>query len=143
MKSLTLISKRFLFLNDSLTNENGETFRYGYQDGKRGVWVKEVDTDVFVPFKSIPTFILSESHSTSYTKTIDCSIGDIFVITVFTYSNGKNQQVSVSNTTTEYEKVPESASRQMREMIVTATSTSITIKITVTDGWGGITVSKM
>lgn len=39
-------------INDSLTNENGETFRYGYQDGKRGVWVKEADTDVFVPFKS-------------------------------------------------------------------------------------------
>lgn len=39
-------------VNNSLTNENGETFRYGYQDGKRGVWVKEADTDVFVPFKS-------------------------------------------------------------------------------------------
>lgn len=37
---------------DSLTNENGEQFRYGYQDGKRGVWVKEADTDVFVPFKT-------------------------------------------------------------------------------------------
>lgn len=39
-------------LNRNLTNENGETFRYGYQNGKRGVWVKEADTDVFVPFKS-------------------------------------------------------------------------------------------
>ena len=39
-------------LNSSLVNENGEIFRYGYQDGKRGVWVKEADTDVFVPFKS-------------------------------------------------------------------------------------------
>lgn len=27
--------------------------------------------------------------------------------------------------------------------VVTTTSTSITINITVTDGWGGITISKM
>ena len=38
-------------LNERLVNENGEEFRYGYQDGKRGVWVKEADTDVFVPFR--------------------------------------------------------------------------------------------
>ena len=39
-------------VNERLVNDNGEEFRYGYQDGKRGVWVKEAGTDVFVPFKS-------------------------------------------------------------------------------------------
>lgn len=42
----------FVSYNSSLINENGELFRYAYQDGKRGLWVKEADTDVFVPFSS-------------------------------------------------------------------------------------------
>lgn len=39
-------------INDNLTANDGEPFRYAKVDGKRGMWVKEADTDVFVPFKS-------------------------------------------------------------------------------------------
>lgn len=39
-------------LNDQLSASDGEPFRYAKVDGKRGMWVKEADTDVFVPFKS-------------------------------------------------------------------------------------------
>lgn len=39
-------------INTDLTASDGEPFRYAKVDGKRGIWVKEADTDVFIPFKS-------------------------------------------------------------------------------------------
>ena len=44
-------------LNSSLTAENNQSFRYGYQNNKYGYWIKEADTDVFVPFKNYPPLI--------------------------------------------------------------------------------------
>lgn len=39
-------------VNDSLTADNAQPFKFGYDSatGKYGYWVKEADTDVFVPF---------------------------------------------------------------------------------------------
>lgn len=55
-------------LNTNLTNENGEQFRYGYQDGKRGVWVKEADTDVFVPFSKNFTYAGDAMYKNGYSS---------------------------------------------------------------------------
>lgn len=53
-------------MNESLTNENGEVFRFAYQDGKRGMWIKEADTDVFVPFNQLKSQTKSLSYTTAY-----------------------------------------------------------------------------
>ena len=53
-------------LTESLTNENGEVFRFAYQDGKRGMWIKEADTDVFVPFNQLKSQTKSLSYTTVY-----------------------------------------------------------------------------
>lgn len=141
--SLASTSSRIAASAKSVNKLNNDLVSNIYVNDDGKLTVTKGGADTVLPFKGVPTFILSESHITSYTKTINCSVGDIFIITVFTYSNGQNQQVSVSNATTQYDKTPTVSKQQMREMIVAATSTSIIIKITVSDGWGGITVSKM
>lgn len=142
--NIDTVDQRVDQLDTNLTFPDGVGFYPDVQDGKRGYNTDAArGADTFIPFRGTPIFIVSEGHSTSYTKEIDCSIGDIFIITVFTFSNGKNQSVTVSNATKQYDKVPVAGNSQMREMIVVATANSITIKISVSDGWGGITVSKM
>lgn len=46
-------------INTNLVNENNETFRYAYQNGERGVWVKEAGTDVFIPFSRLTREIVT------------------------------------------------------------------------------------
>ena len=71
-------------MSENLVNENGETFKYGYQDGKRGVWVKEADTDVFVPFSkglNIGEFSFSGVNN-SWTSINNLEIGKTYIITI-------------------------------------------------------------
>ena len=51
------VANEITSLNSSLTAENNQSFRYGYQNNKYGYWIKEADTDVFVPFKNYPPLI--------------------------------------------------------------------------------------
>ena len=53
----TTIDAEISAVNSSLTAENNQSFRYGYQNNKYGYWIKEADTDVFVPFKNYPPLI--------------------------------------------------------------------------------------
>ena len=44
-------------LDSNLINSNGESFRFGYQDGKRGYLINEEGADTFYPFKSTDIYI--------------------------------------------------------------------------------------
>lgn len=44
-------------LNQNLTAQDGEQFRYAKQDGKRGIIVNEEGADTFYPFKSTDIFL--------------------------------------------------------------------------------------
>lgn len=60
-------------LNTNLVAENNQNFKFGFQNSKYGYWVKEADTDVFVPFKKGYTELSYQQGSGSI-NTIEANI---------------------------------------------------------------------
>lgn len=64
-------------LNQNLTAQDGEPFRYAKQDGKRGIIVNEEGADTFIPFSSLKEVeelyraIFDSNKGTTYTFTED------------------------------------------------------------------------
>lgn len=56
--------------------DNSQTFNFGYQNEKYGYWVKEADTDVFVPFNNAQA-VKGEFTSPTINNSIDIECGFI------------------------------------------------------------------
>lgn len=61
-------------VNNSLIADNSQQFKFGYQDEKYGYWVKEADTDVFVPFNKTQA-VKGEFTSPTINNSIDIECG--------------------------------------------------------------------
>jgi len=65
--------EEFKKINDSLTNENAETFNFGYLNGVRGFFTNPSRADdSFIPFKGMPTIITATGNG-AREQFIDCS----------------------------------------------------------------------
>ena len=85
-------------VSNSLTNENSESFNFGYKDGVRGFYTNPSRADdCFIPFKSVGTIVKTESYNqTTATSTDNISLSDlitnntILLIMSSTWTSGKS-----------------------------------------------------
>lgn len=85
-----LLGEKIEEVNANLISENNQPFKFGYKESQYGYWIKEADTDVFIPFNKAKvvfgTFVFSSSQ-----QTIECGFKPDFVA----LNNGSNKLVSI------------------------------------------------
>ena len=74
-------------LDNHLTNENNESFNFGYKDGVRGFFTNPSRADdSFIPFKSVPTFVIAGGYRFNQKPYTFTESGTYLVISIDFYS---------------------------------------------------------
>lgn len=83
-------------VNDSLTADNAQAFQFAYdsESGKYGYKVKEADTDVFVPFKSVEPITISNVFI-NISNTMTFTVNGYEVVTFGTFRGNSNAKYEV------------------------------------------------